>query len=226
MELLDYKEVYDAAEPAALLAEGAPAGALFDRLLRRYPLRRRPNPDDRRRLAEIAWRTLRTPLPFFDGQPLAAMADRRHEMTFWLPAPGAADLEFLGTRVSRGLLTGAIDLVVRHDGCYFILDLKTNLSKVGGYGQSAIDLIMEEHHYHLQYQLYAMALRRLLCGFGKIAGFSAPAGAGYLFARGMTGNANSPGIFHTALSVEGLDEFEFRTLPALLRRGQPEGDQQ
>ncbi|HQG27729.1 MAG TPA: 3'-5' exonuclease, partial [Candidatus Ozemobacteraceae bacterium] len=215
MEQLDYEAVMAAKTPSDLLAEGTPSAELIGRLFRRYPIRRLHDPADAARLVELAWNTLRTPLEFLGGQPLAACRERRHEMVFWMPAPGAAARELLGTTVSKGLLTGALDLVIRYNNAYHIIDFKTNRSRAG-YGGTALDGIMEEHRYRLQYLLYGVALRRLLRGPEQRTEATPLAGAGYLFVRGMTGAKGSPGVFHGDLSDAILDRFERETLPALL----------
>ncbi len=215
MELLDYEAVLAAKSPDDLTADGSATREVLDRLFRRYPIRRQPDPADVSRLADLAWKTLRTPLPFLGGEPLGACRERRHEVTFWMPAPGTEDRELLGTKISGGLLTGAIDLFLRYKNKYYILDFKTNRSP-DGYGSSLLGSIMEEHRYHLQYRLYAVALRRLLRGMNTRPGTTPIAGAGYLFVRGMNGRSGSPGIFFAGLSDNVLDEFEKKALPALL----------
>ncbi|HOY67669.1 MAG TPA: UvrD-helicase domain-containing protein [Candidatus Ozemobacteraceae bacterium] len=215
MELLDYEAAMAAESPADLLAGGTASRELFERLFRRYPIRRHPDPEDLARLAEMTWKTLRTPLPFLDGRPLGACRERRHELTFWMPAPGARYRDLLGMRVSGGLLTGAMDLIINYNNKYYIIDFKTNRS-TDGYAASRIKTMMDDHGYHLQYLLYGVALRRLLRGPGQRPGITPIAGAGYLFVRGMSGKSGSSGIFHTGLTDVMLDEFEQKTLPGLL----------
>ncbi|RCK74444.1 MAG: Exodeoxyribonuclease V beta chain [Candidatus Ozemobacter sibiricus] len=226
LETIDFAEVLAAATPEDLVQPTAPARDVLERMLRRFPPRRQPDPGDLGRLARLIWQTLRTPLPFLDGEPLAAMADRRHEVGFLLPAPGATSGEFLGMKVADGLLTGSIDVVVRHQGRYFLLDFKTTWSSSGSYAEEALATIMAEHHYHLQALIYAIALRRMLRSplFGAAAGgLAGPAGAGYLFVRGLTGRPGSPGIFFHAFEEAELDTFERETLPRLLGASAPSG---
>jgi len=223
MEYLDYSEVHGAADPEALLA-GRNNGPVFERLMKRFPLRRSPDPGDPLRLATLVWRALRTPLPFLGGETLSAMQKRWHEVGFVIPAPGAPAGEFLGTRIVNGFLTGAIDLVVRHDEAYHLIDFKTNWSPDGGYDRPALDAIMAGHAYDLQYKIYAVALRRLLRQPGRKESPSDVAGAGYLFVRGMAGGPDPSGIYHAPLTSAGIDEFERYALKDLLRRSGGKGE--
>jgi exodeoxyribonuclease V beta subunit len=83
---------------------------------------------------------------------------------------------------------GFIDLVLRHDGRYYVADYKSN--KLGehalDYESFAVLAAMSEHHYFLQGHLYALALHRHLQR--KLAGYDYArcfGGIAYLFVRGM-----------------------------------------
>ena len=90
----------------------------------------------------------------------------------------------------RGFLSGSLDLAFRapHDQRWYIVDWKSNhLGKTArDYGPRQLRAGMDEHHYHLQYHLYAIALCRYLAqrqpGFTPERDFG---GALYLFLRGM-----------------------------------------
>jgi exodeoxyribonuclease V beta subunit len=80
-------------------------------------------------------------------------------------------LENLGYRVGRldfpdlnGYLSGAIDLVFRHEGRYFLLDWKSNHlgDTRDDYAPARLDQAMTQHAYRLQYLIYTVALHRHL----------------------------------------------------------------
>lgn len=232
MEQIDYAAVRAAASADALLEPGSPTANLCQRLLQRLPIRRHPDPDDPRRLATLAWQALRTPLPGLDDLRLCDIPtnDRHHEVEFWLPTPGARCRHFLGLEIADDLLTGAIDLLLRVAGRWFIIDFKTNWQPPGGYRSEALTAVITGHHYDLQYLLYALATRRMLAGAGLIAGetdrttgpgSTEVAAAVYLFVRGMSGAAGSPGVFTHRFAPDEIDAFERHTLPQWLGRATP-----
>jgi len=180
--------------------------------------------DQRAGLPAAIAAAIRTPLPdALGGSPLASVArsDRLDEMRFDLPlAPGSgfpaaaigelvrghlpdgdplrpwADqlARGLGTEPLRGLLTGSIDLVLRHGRGYSVVDYKTNQLAAGGdtgldaYRPDRLVAAMASHHYPLQALLYSVALHRYLRW--RLPGYD-PAvhlgAVGYLFVRGMVG---------------------------------------
>ncbi|BEE19591.1 RecBCD enzyme subunit RecB [Aeromonas enteropelogenes] len=107
----------------------------------------------------------------------------------------------------QGMLKGFIDLVFEWQGRWYLLDYKSNHLGMSptDYSRPALELAMVEHRYDLQYQLYSLALHRLLAlrlpGYDFDQHFG---GVFYLFLRGMP----QGGIFHTRPSRElvlGLD---------------------
>ncbi|NLI79055.1 MAG: UvrD-helicase domain-containing protein [Candidatus Riflebacteria bacterium] len=212
-EQIDDRAVAAADEPGALLAEGNPTGGLIDRFLRRYPLRRHPDPADRGRVAGILWRTLRTPLPGLGR--LCDLERHRHEVPFWMPAPGARAKDLLGMRLADGYLTGSIDLVFPVGQDWYLVDFKSNRTPTGGFDPESLEAVMAHHHYDLQAMLYGLAWHRRVAGS---PGGERVAGAFYLFGRGLTGEAGSPGIVFRAFSPEGFAAFEREKLPVLLAR--------
>ncbi|MBL0535546.1 exodeoxyribonuclease V subunit beta [Aeromonas dhakensis] len=107
----------------------------------------------------------------------------------------------------QGMLKGFIDLVFEWQGRWYLLDYKSNHLGMSpaDYSRSALEQAMAEHRYDLQYQLYSLALHRLLTlrlpGYDFEQHFG---GVFYLFLRGMP----QGGIFHTRPSRElvlGLD---------------------
>ncbi|MDR2580012.1 MAG: UvrD-helicase domain-containing protein [Fibromonadaceae bacterium] len=107
-------------------------------------------------------------------------------------------------------IKGAIDLVfLGKDGKYYILDWKSN--SLNDFSQSGMEEAMQQNGYHLQYYIYAVALKRWLelthenFDFKKQFG-----GAYYIFIRGVNEN-NLNGIYFSdgkniVDSVEKLDK--------------------
>jgi exodeoxyribonuclease V beta subunit len=102
----------------------------------------------------------------------------------------------------RGYLTGSIDLVLRVEEAFAVVDYKTNVLAAPGevltqnhYRPQALAAEMESAHYGLQALLYTAALHRYLRW--RLAGYDPAthlAGVLYLFVRGMTGGPES-GVF-------------------------------
>ncbi|KXO08711.1 Exodeoxyribonuclease V beta chain [Moritella sp. JT01] len=110
----------------------------------------------------------------------------------------AGELDF--QQVS-GMLKGFIDLVFVYEGRYYVLDYKSNHlgdSQVD-YTFGAINQVMIEHRYELQYQLYTLALHRFLRS--RIPDYNYEqhfGGVYYLFLRGMqVETGDQYGVFFT-----------------------------
>ena len=58
------------------------------------------------------------------------------------------------------MLTGFMDLVLQHDGKYWVLDYKSN--RLNNYAPSTLQNAILEKRYEVQYVLYTLALHRLL----------------------------------------------------------------
>ncbi|WP_017780869.1 exodeoxyribonuclease V subunit beta [Aeromonas dhakensis] len=181
---------------------------------------------------------LDTPLETGFGEPvrLRDLAPERKqvELEFFLPmgrvtAPALTALCLQHDPLSRGnkplsfatvqgMLKGFIDLVFEWQGRWYLLDYKSNHLGMSpaDYSRPALEQAMVEHRYDLQYQLYSLALHRLLAlrlpGYDFDQHFG---GVFYLFLRGMP----QGGIFHTRPSRElvlGLDRlFSEGVTPAL-----------
>jgi exodeoxyribonuclease V beta subunit len=114
-------------------------------------------------------------------------------------AHGAADLvpEALGARALRGLMTGKIDLVLRHGERYHVLDWKSNRlgEQLADYMPDCLPAAMDAHHYRLQALLYHLALHRHLrahlAGYDPARHLGAPL---YLFVRAV-GLAPGAGVW-------------------------------
>ncbi|MBL0571654.1 exodeoxyribonuclease V subunit beta [Aeromonas hydrophila] len=181
---------------------------------------------------------LDTPLETGFGEPvrLRDLAPERKqvELEFFLPmgrvtAPALTALcqqhdplsrgnKPLSFATVQGMLKGFIDLVFEWQGRWYLLDYKSNHLGMSpaDYSRPALERAMAEHRYDLQYQLYSLALHRLLTlrlpGYDFEQHFG---GVFYLFLRGMP----QGGIFHTRPSRElvlGLDRlFSEGAAPAL-----------
>lgn len=106
-----------------------------------------------------------------------------------------AELRF-GDPGLAGYLTGSIDLIFRHPESrrWYLVDYKSN--RLPAYAFEDLRESMEEHHYYLQYHLYAVALHRYLrARLGASYDYDRDfGGACYLFLRGMKGEEGQ-GIF-------------------------------
>ncbi|MBW3664206.1 MAG: UvrD-helicase domain-containing protein [Actinobacteria bacterium] len=155
-----------------------------DEMAFELPLAGGVTPTTRVRVGDIA-HLLRTHLPHTD--PLAGYAD---DLPTWM-------LE----RDLRGFLTGSIDVVLRVDDRYVVVDHKTNRLAprdepltAWHYRPAALAEAMRHSHYPLQALLYSAALHRYLRW--RVAGYDAARHLGgvlYLFVRGMLG-ADTPTV--------------------------------
>jgi len=110
----------------------------------------------------------------------------------------------------NGFLTGFIDLIVRQNGKYYILDYKSNHlgDTIEDYTPAHLKAEMEAASYDLQYHLYIVALvkflRKSLPDFNYERDFG---GAAYLFVRGMRSGSDSGVWFHKP-DVEIINKLE------------------
>jgi len=102
----------------------------------------------------------------------------------------ASDIDF---RTFEGHLKGAIDLVFKASGQYFILDYKSNYlgETVDNYQVEALQLVMDDHRYDIQYILYTLATHRFLKQrLGDQYDYERDfGGVYYLFLRGLALNS-------------------------------------
>ncbi|PIT78600.1 exodeoxyribonuclease V subunit beta [Limnohabitans sp. B9-3] len=66
----------------------------------------------------------------------------------------------LQARVMQGMLTGSLDLVLQHDGRYWVVDYKSN--KLPNYDSATLQDAVLHKRYDVQYVLYTLSLHRLL----------------------------------------------------------------
>lgn len=141
-----------------------------------------------------------------DQQPLvlSELNQYQAEMEFWF-ATHQADTQRLDHSVRQfilpgeerpyleperlnGMFKGFIDLVVEHQGRYYVVDYKSNWlgETEADYSAAAMNQCVLSHRYDLQYALYTLALHRLLKL--RISDYdydSHMGGAVYMFLRGM-----------------------------------------
>ena len=111
-----------------------------------------------------------------------------------------------------GYLRGFIDLVVEHEGRFFVVDYKTNFlgTSFADYAPEKLLEPMQQHHYLLQYHLYALGLHRYLKQ--RLRNYQPQqhwGGVAYLFIRGIS--------FREQVALGGL--FRCRERGALKRFG-------
>ncbi|MCC5905799.1 MAG: exodeoxyribonuclease V subunit beta [Balneolaceae bacterium] len=99
----------------------------------------------------------------------------------------------------KHFMTGFIDLIVRQNGIYTILDYKSNHlgDSLADYTPDRLKQEVEEAGYDLQYHLYTLALKKYL--EKRIPGFDYEkqfGGVAYLFVRGMRKGSQNGIWFH------------------------------
>jgi exodeoxyribonuclease V beta subunit len=117
----------------------------------------------------------------------------------------------LQARVMQGMLTGSMDLVLQHDGRYWVVDYKSN--KLPSYDNATLQDAVLHKRYEVQYVLYTLALHRLLKV--RLPGYDYAqhmGGAVYLFLRGI--HAEGAGV-HLQRPAQALIE----ALDALFEKG-------
>lgn len=173
---------------------------------------------------------LKTPL--YPGLNLLQLVPSQclKEMEFFLPVAGfnARQLDQIARqydavslrapaiqeRSLKGMLKGFIDLLFEHEGKYYVLDYKSNHIGMdyGDYQSEQMAEAIAEHRYDLQYQLYTLALHRLLKQ--RLADYDYEKHVGgvcYLFLRGMRADdlsGKETGVFKTRLSFEHVQALD------------------
>ena len=110
-----------------------------------------------------------------------------------------------------GMLTGLIDLVVRVEGRYYLLDYKSNHlgDTAADYAPAALAQAIRQHQYDLQYLLYTVALHRYLRqrlpGYAYESHFG---GVCYLFLRGMDKTKANSGVFLDQPAAKLIDQLD------------------
>jgi len=98
-----------------------------------------------------------------------------------LPGQGRPALQ---AKVMQGMLTGFMDVVLQHEGRFWVLDYKSNL--LNDYSPQPLSEAILAKRYEVQYVLYTLALHRLLQS--RLPNYHYEqhmGGAVYLFLRGV-----------------------------------------
>ena len=154
-------------------------------------------------IARMAWNALRTELHFGDENkfklcdiPLEDCRGtcRKAEVNFVLDESNLGGVREEGA----GALNGSIDLLVRRDDGYYIVDWKTNA--LDDYKDATVATAMDEAGYHLQYKIYTLAAEKWL-------GEKTVKGVAYLFVRGGETGTNASGKFVHPIKEVDREEF-------------------
>ncbi len=143
---------------------------------------------------------------------LATLTDYQVEMEFWLSidhawsdkldalvqrhiAPGRVRPKLASNQLN-GMLKGYMDLVLEHEGRYYVADYKSNWLGVdsSAYTEDAMLAAVLQHRYEVQYVLYTYALHRLLQQ--RLPGYDYDRDVGgvrYWFLRGV--DADNHGMY-------------------------------
>ena len=145
---------------------------------------------------------------FIDMKPLQAYQVNQLLKQYDPLSKRAGELQF---QTVQGYLKGFIDLTFEFEGKYYLLDYKSNYlgDKLSDYNQNNIENMMIEHRYDFQYQLYTLALHRLLRS--RIADYNYDqhiGGVFYTFIRGMQDDPNCGLYFNKPdfALIDGLDK--------------------
>jgi len=145
---------------------------------------------------------------FINMKPLQAYKVNKLIKQFDPLSKRAGELQF---QTVQGYLKGFIDLTFESDGKYYVLDYKSNYlgDQLADYNQQNIENMMIDHRYDFQYQLYTLALHRLLKS--RIANYDYErhiGGVFYTFIRGMQADSEC-GIYFNKPNfslIDGLDK--------------------
>lgn len=150
------------------------------------------------------------------------IADQIREMEFHFPSVSADKMMLL--RQIRGgvgedvpepgpnrFLKGFIDLIVRQNGRYFIIDYKSNYlgDKPEDYSRENLKEAIRSASYDLQYHLYTLALKKYLESADPAFHYNDHfAGVAYLFVRGMRAGSSNGVWFHKPdiKTIKSLEE--------------------
>ncbi|MCB1135409.1 MAG: UvrD-helicase domain-containing protein [Chlamydiia bacterium] len=211
LSALDPPHDYDVVEKsAATLPAGSQTGLLLHRLFEELPLEEakgwgteefgrfvRPYVSETRfqewegTLAQMMHDGLYTPLTNQGLRIVDLQAEKmRHEMDFLYHS-------HVGPTGKEAFVRGYMDLFFEHDGCYYLLDWKSNWlgPDAEAYTKNAMWAEMDRHSYTLQAELYSEALRRYLKWVEKREFQACFGGVLYVFLRGL-GKGTSTGVLH------------------------------
>ena len=113
-------------------------------------------------------------------------------------------------RAHSGIMNGKIDLFFESGGRYYILDWKSNFlgDHLEHYTGTALQQAMTDNNYHLQYMIYAVALKKYLdLRVGDFNYDSHFGGVIYLFIRGLRSGSDT-GVFNFCPTADEIGNFE------------------
>lgn len=123
----------------------------------------------------------------------------------------AKSLPDLQLKQLNGFIKGFVDLIVEHQGKFYIIDYKSNFLGYSGqdYQQENLEKTIGLFRYDLQYLLYTLALHRYLRSrMGENYRYADHfGGVAYLFLRGMDGTPNS-GVYFECPSQTLIEELD------------------
>lgn len=126
-------------------------------------------------------------------------------------SPLAKNLPDLQLSQLEGFVKGFVDLIVEHQGKFYIIDYKSHYlgDSEQDYKQSNIIKCMGADRYDLQFLLYTLAVHRYLKSrLGENYDYDSHfGGVAYLFLRGMTGESNS-GVYFEKPDKALIDEMD------------------
>lgn len=159
-------------------------------------------PPRSRALKTMVRKALRCPIPSLGRICDLQTSNYRREVEFQISIPEKSLLQVSKepVHIEKGFLKGFIDLLVKKEEQWWVIDWKTNLSNKQSYEE-----VMEHHHYHFQYELYLLALCRILSSnLGKPINWTREiGGSAYLFLRNLN-EANTNGICANKPSLERM----------------------
>ncbi|MFK7966410.1 MAG: UvrD-helicase domain-containing protein [Burkholderiaceae bacterium] len=180
-----------------------------------------------------SWLTevLAAPLPAIDSAPglrlnTIAPPDAVPELDFLMPAINADPAAMVRAVASHypvddqlshhqltGFMKGFIDLVVRRDNTYWLIDWKSNWlgEHASHYTRQAMEDVIKMHGYSLQFSLYSLALHRWLAR--RVPDYDYEShfgGVYYIFLRGAGADtkATDNGVYGTRLPLSLICELE------------------
>lgn len=120
----------------------------------------------------------------------------------------------------KGMMHGFIDLVFQHQGRFYVCDYKSSFlgDDFSHYSAQSMAIHVEDHHYDLQYLIYALALHRYLQQ--HLADYQPEehfGGVYYLYLRGMpeqkdiankTCDSQATGVYYREISHEELEQLD------------------
>ena len=157
------------------------------------------------------------PLAAFNSQDLNRLLAKHDPLSKLAPPLGFGQVQ--------GMLKGFIDLVFVDQGRYYVVDYKSNHmgDQLSDYDQPQLAQMMIDHRYDFQYQLYSLALHRLLATRIPDYDFEQHfGGVYYLFLRGIDASASTDsaanastdnsdsnfGIFHNRPSQDFITQLD------------------